>query len=291
MKSKSVGAFLTTTASLVISLILAASIPLRLISNLIKPNGWRTALQVAMVISIFGGLIILITPLTHDGLSDAFRSTNIRLAVGEDGDQFIQSVGLISFKILGAILAGSIAVIAVWTSGSIFNFPLISPARAEGIIKKYGLMEQFSSFAELNEWGVHNIRERQGLSRLETSGGCNDLESTPSSGIWYFFGLLPCVIGSYFLPIFWGESPNFYWIDNAGGIFADAASYIFTLGKGGINLRGWIWAVPIACLYYGITASICFKYSKLTFNILLISHLEEQDVLLSRQKTENESDA
>ncbi len=283
MKAKSIGAFLTTTASLVVSVILVASIPLRFISNLTKPNGWRIALQVAMFIFIFGALVISIAPLTHDGLSDAFRSTNIRWAVGEDGDPFIQSVGLMSFNILASILAGSIAVIATWTGGSILNFPLISPARAEGIIERYELMDKLSSYAALNAWDVNNIREKQCLPRLKTSGGHNDLESTPSPGIWYFFGLTPCVIGSYFLPVIWGESPNLYWIDNAGGFFADAASYIITLGKGGINLRCWIWAVPIACLYYGIVVSTCFKYSKLTFNILLISHLEEQDVLLSRQ--------
>lgn len=103
MKTKSAGAFLTTTASLVVSLILAASIPLRLISNLIKPNGWRTALQVAMVISIFGGLIILITPLTHDGLSDAFRSTNIRWAGNHTGSGRYLLGGATRFRDFGRI--------------------------------------------------------------------------------------------------------------------------------------------------------------------------------------------
>ena len=281
MKSKHLGAFLTSTASLVISLILVISIPLRYILSFIKPIGWRTALELVMVIAILFGLLLLIIPLTNDGLSDAFRSTNIQWAKGEDGDKFIQSIGLIAFETRGLVLMGSIAVIAVCTGGSPLNFPVVSPARAEGIIERYELMDKFDEYVELNYGGVHGIRERLHLRRLTTSTNREELASTPSSGIWYFLGLTPCVAGSYLLPILWGEPPSFYWIDNAGGLIADAASYIITLGKGGINLRGWPWAVPVAGIYYGITTPICFKYSKLAYNILLISHLEEQDVLLS----------
>lgn len=281
MKSKSLSAFLTSTASLLVSFILVVSVPLRFVLSLIKPIGWRTALELVMVIAIFFGLLLLIVPLTNDGLSDAFRSDNIHWAVGEDGEKFIQSVGLIAFEILGLVLLGSIAVIAVCTGGSPFNFPVISQARAEGIIERYGLMDKFDEYAELNYIGVHQIRERLHLRRLTTSTDRDELTSTPSSGIWYLLGLAPCVAGSYLLPILWGGSPNFYWIDNAGGVIADSAGYIITLGKGGINLREWPWALPVAGIYYGITMPTCLKYSKLAYNILLISHLEEQDVLLS----------
>lgn len=287
MKSKRLGAFLTTTASLVASFILAVSIPFRLILSLIKPSGWKTALEAAMAIAILFGLFMLLAPLTRDGLSDAFRSTNIQWVAGEDGEKFIQSIGLIAFEILGLVLMGSIAVIAVCTGGSPFNLPVISPARAEGIIERYELMDKFPRFEELNFSGVQEIRERQGLKRLTTSTDFEELTSSPSSGIWYFLGLTPCVAGSYLLPILWGDPPSFYWIDNTGGVLADLASSIITMGKGGINLRGWPWAVPIAGLYYGVTAPICFKYSKLSFNIMLISHLEDQDVLLTTPSRSN----
>jgi len=283
-KSKHLAAFLTTTASLVTTLILAPTIPLRIIVSAIKSSGVRTVIQLAMIAGILFGLTVLISPLTRDGMSEAFKSTNINWATGEDGEEFIQSVGLLSFQTLSLVLLASIGVIAVSTGGSVYNFPLISPARAQGIIEKYSLMDRSSYSDELNVEAVHSIRDKLGLTRLKTTYDNEGLPTTPSSAIWYLFGLLPCVIGSYLLPVFWGSQPSFFWIDNAGGILADAASWVITFGKGGVNLRGWPWAVPIACIYYGFSMSVCFKYSKFIFNILLISHLEDQDVLISPSK-------
>lgn len=289
MKSKHLGAFLTTIACLVVTLILVPTIPLRIIVSAIKPKGLRFFIQFLMIACIVVGLMALVIPLTHDGMSEAFKSTNINWATGEDGEKFIQSIGLISFQTIGIALLTSIAAIAVCTGGSAYNFPLISKAGAQGIIERYGLMNRSSDRDELDVGAIHSLRETLGLTRLKTTHNYEELISTPSSAIWYFFGLLPCVTGSYLLPIFWGGQPSFFWIDNAGGILADAASWVITLGKGDINLRGWPWAVPIACFYYGLTIPACFKYSKLTYNILLISHLEEQDVLLSRPTSDSDS--
>jgi hypothetical protein len=289
-KSKHLSALLTTAASLATTLILLPTIPLRIIVSAIKPSGIRFVVQLAMIAGILFGLTILVAPLTRDGISEAFKSTNINWATGEDGEQFIQSVGLISFQTLSLVLLGSIAVIAVCTGGSAYNLPLISQARAQGIIERYRLMDRSSDYDELCVGTVHILREKIGLKRLQTSYSYDELTTTPSSGIWYLFGLLPCVIGSYILPVFWASQPSFFWIDNAGGILADAVSWVITLGKGGLNLRGWPWAVPIAGMYYGLTIPTCFKFSKLTFNILLISHLEEQDVLISQANQDRGSE-
>jgi len=275
MASRKAAAIVASISGLTLGLISFVSYPVTFAISKIKNETAREWTCVALfALSVISLMVLSIYGLLMNGeLGAALRSVN------DDGKgEGIPSLPFYAFVLGLMILIWCLARIVFFSRNSVFNAPLISPARALNIIDKYDLLKGFGSFyLELNWADVQKLAGYTDGEMSELSSPFrNPSEVVPPSEIIGVVHLVPALAGAYLMPLIVGKAPSVFWMDHLGACLADAASHlIYLVNQNHVNLRNPAWSLPILFAYfYGISSF--WTYSKVGYNVVLVSQIEER---------------
>ncbi len=279
MSSKKVTALTASLAGIVTCSLALIFRPISYFTSKIKNENTRTNVCIGLLFMFTGCLFFFtVFEFSKHELGQALKSTNVNIAINDEGEDFIQSLPLLTFSFGLMALIGSLSWTAFCRPNSLFAVPLISPTKALNTIDKYDLMKGFRSAHKMTWRDVQLLKDLTNGQMLELAKPFRHPdECLVDTSIIYILCLTPLLALAYLAPVIAGQNPSIYWMDHLGGYLADAASKVIELIAGKhYNLRNTIWSLPVMLSYYGILGTILFRYASVAYNTLLIFQIEER---------------